>query len=52
VLQVRVHDCEVACVHGGCEFVTVGTVTDEGADETGAVDWLIVVLVYSDRGGS
>jgi hypothetical protein len=39
---MRVKNGEVGCVHGCGEFVTVGTVTDERADETRAMGWLRV----------
>lgn len=46
VLQVRVIDGEVGCVHGRSEFVAVGAVADEGADETRAMGWLAVWRWY------
>jgi sugar phosphate isomerase/epimerase len=49
VLQVRVVNGEVGCVHGRGEFVAVGAVADEGADETRAMGWLRVWRWYESR---
>jgi hypothetical protein len=40
VLQVRVGDGEVGCEHGRGDFVAVGAVADEAADQARAMGWL------------
>lgn len=44
VLEMRVVNGEVSCVDGGGEFMTIGAVANESADESRTMSWLEVTL--------
>ena len=49
MLQVRVVDSEVGCVHRRSELVAVGAIADEGANETRAICGLKIGRVMLEQ---
>lgn len=47
--QVCVEDGEVGCEHGRGNFVAIGAIASEGADEARAVGWLEMELEEGSR---